>query len=590
MKKILIMIMTFAMLLILCVSVVAETGNDKITEDDINALMDALGSLIEESGRETTHTITSAAFPYYEGESEPSTELTLYFLDGVNDLPYIEAKDLLSLMTSTYHNTVDFSLTTDGPVVTYSRFNKLYDTDVPLNIDFDKNVMTFADYNLFAMRADQSTMLDLTSIITEDGAELLQKVGTGVLNRRGDTFEIDLGAYGIDLIMQDGLYLIPLQTIADILIAPTWLESIYFNGECLIRADNMSVSQYKEMYYSVPTGERSAALAEYGYAELCMMLDTLYGLKEDHKITSFDQLFKEVGFRDLLKGTSAVDADKAIYRLITEYLDDVHSNWYNFSYLTGEIDYSATGTSRARVVDARARYLGARAKAYPDGVPGYEEVGNTAYITFDEFTAQLTAKPYYETDNTMDLGDTIGLIMYAHEQITREGSPIENVVIDLSCNGGGDANAAEFIISWFLGVGSVGMEDAMTGAMCVSSYRADVNRDHVFDEKDTLGDRRLFCLISPVSFSSGNLVPCMFKESGVVTLMGRNSAGGACVIQPISSAWGTSFRISSPRRLSFMKNGSFYDIDRGAEPDFVLTNPAFFYDRTGLTEYINNIK
>ena len=190
----------------------------------------------------------------------------------------------------------------------------------------------------------------------------------------------------------------------------------------------------------------------------------------------------------------------------------------------------------------------------------------------------------------MELGDTIGLIMYAHEQITRENSPIENVVLDLSCNGGGDANAAEFIIAWFLGVGSVGMEDAMTGAMCVSSYRADVNRDHVFNEKDTLGDRRLFCLISPVSFSSGNLVPCMFKESGVVTLLGRNSAGGACVIQPISSAWGTSFRISSPRRLSFMKNGSFYDIDRGAEPDFVLTNPAAFYDRAALTEYINEIR
>ena len=535
------------------------------------------------------HAITSAAFPYYDGESEPSAELTLYFLDGVNDLPYVEANDLLALLTNVYHDTVDFSMATDGSVITYTRMNELYDTDVPLSVDFDKDTLTFADYNLFVMRADQSTMLDLTSIIMEDGAEILQKVGTGVLDRRGDTFEIDLGAYGIDLIEQDGLYLIPMQTIADILVAPTWLESIYFNGQCVIKTDDMSHSPNKELYYSASTGDRSEALAEFGYSELCMMLDTLYGLKEDHKITSFDQLFKEVGFQEALKGTNAVDADKAVYRLITEYLDDVHSNWYDFSYLVGEIDYSALGTSRARVSDALTRYKGARAKAYPDGVPGYEEVGNTAYITFDEFTAYPYAKSYYETENTLELRDTIGLIMYAHEQITRENSPIENVVLDLSCNGGGDANAAEFIIAWFLGVGSVGMEDDMTGAMCVSSYRADVNRDHVFNEKDTLGDRRLFCLISPVSFSSGNLVPCMFKESGVVTLLGRNSAGGACVIQPISSAWGTSFRISSPRRLSFMKNGSFYDIDRGAEPDFVLTNPAAYYDRATLTDYINSL-
>ena len=537
-----------------------------------------------------THEITNAVFPYYDGENEQSTDMTLYFLDGVNDLPYMEIHDLLALLTSVYHNTVDFSMTADGSVVTFSRINKLYDTDVPLRIDFDRDTMSFTDYNLFTMRADQSTMLDLTAIIMEDGAEILQQVGSGVLDRRGDSYEIDLGAYGIDLIMQDGLYLIPLQTATDILIAPTWLETLFFNGQCVIKADDMSTSKYKDLYYSAPTGERSEALAKFGYAELCMMLDTLYGLKEDHKITSFDKLFKEVGFQEILKGTSAVDADKAVYRLITEYLDDVHSNWYNFSYLTGEIDYAPLGISRARVMDAQTRYKSARAKAYPDGVPGYEEVGNTAYITFDTFTAQAYAKPYYETENTMELGDTIGLIIYAHEQITRENSPIENVVIDLSCNGGGDANAAEFIIAWFLGNGSIGTEDAMTGAMCVSTYRADVNRDHAFDEKDTLGDRRLFCLISPVSFSCGNLVPCMFKESGVVTLLGRNSAGGACAIQPISSAWGAAFRISSPRRLSFMKNGSFYDVDRGAEPDFVLTNPSFFYDRAALTDYINDIK
>ena len=82
----------------------------------------------------------------------------------VNDMPWIEANDLLVLLTSVYHNTVDFSMTAESPVVTYTRINKLYDTDVPLSIDFDKNVMTFADYNLFTMRAEQSTMLDLTSI------------------------------------------------------------------------------------------------------------------------------------------------------------------------------------------------------------------------------------------------------------------------------------------------------------------------------------------------------------------------------------------------------------------------------------------
>lgn len=538
------------------------------------------------------HTVESSTFPFYKGTEKSNTELKLYFLDGVKDLPYIEATDCLSLLKDTYNNAVDFTMSTEGSVVTFSRPNKLYDTDVPLTIDFSKDLMHFADYNLFSMRADQSTMLDLTSIdvVNEAGDfKLLQKVGNGTLDRRGDAFEIDLAKYNIDLVNQDGLYLMPLQTVADILIAPTMLESIYFNGQCVIKADD--ISQCADLYYAAPTGDRSSALAEFGYNELCLMLDTLYGLKEDHKIESFDKLFREVGFVEALKSTDSATADKAVYRLITEYLDDVHSNWYGFSYLTGPIDYTAVGTSRARVLAARERHTAARSKYYPDGVPGYEEVGDTAYVTFDDFTPPPSADFYYGVDNVANLpDDTISLIIKAHAQITREGSPIKNVVLDMSKNGGGDATAAEFTIAWLLGEGSIGMEDAMTGAQCVSSYRADANLDKKFDEKDTLAGKRLFCLVSPVSFSSGNLVPCMLKESNVVTLLGRPTAGGACVIQPTSSAWGTSFRISSPRRLSFMKNGSFYDVDRGADPDFVLTDPDSFYDRAALTEYINSLR
>lgn len=44
-----------------------------------------------------------------------------------------------------------------------------------------------------------------------------------------------------------------------------------------------------EYYYSAAPCERSEALAEYGYNELCLALDCLYGLKEIHDISYFDQ-------------------------------------------------------------------------------------------------------------------------------------------------------------------------------------------------------------------------------------------------------------------------------------------------------------
>ena len=56
-----------------------------------------------------------------------------------------------------------------------------------------------------------------------------------------------------------------------------------------------------------------------------------------------------------------------------------------------------------------------------------------------------------------------------------------------------------------------------------------------------------------------------------------------------STAWGTSFRISSYNRLSFVKNGAYYDVDKGVEPDHVIDRYEHYYDREALTEYIHNL-
>ena len=235
--------------------------------------------------------------------------------------------------------------------------------------------------------------------------------------------------------------------------------------------------------------------------------------------------------------------------------------------------------------------------AFPGGVPHYQEIGNTAWITFDHFTGLPDGVDYYQTPLSVATEaevnglDTISLLIYAYGQITREGSPIENVVMDLSNNVGGDSQAAVFAIAAFLGECSVSTKDALTGALVTGNYTIDINLDGRADEGDRLlAQKNLFCLESPVSFSCGNLVPCAFKASNAVTLLGRTSAGGTCIVHPLSTADGSSFRISGPLQMSILKNGAFYDNDRGADPDFPLMKPATFYDREGLTEYINGLR
>ena len=232
-------------------------------------------------------------------------------------------------------------------------------------------------------------------------------------------------------------------------------------------------------------------------------------------------------------------------------------------------EYTESDNGPSARLDSRQtnRYAALRQQGMGDDWQSYEEVGNTAYITFDGFNIQ-NGTDYYDAAAQGELiQDTIGLIIYANSQIYHENSPIENVVIDLSNNYGGRVDAAVFLISWLLGEAEISLEDAFTGAQSTLVYRADVNLDRQFDEYDTLSDKQVYCLISPVSFSCGNLVPAVCKYHQAVTLIGRTTGGGACTVKSICTAWGTMFQMSGSHRLSFRKNGSFYDIDEGVDPD-----------------------
>ena len=187
---------------------------------------------------------------------------------------------------------------------------------------------------------------------------------------------------------------------------------------------------------------------------------------------------------------------------------------------------------------------------------------------------------------------TIHLIIYANSQIKREDSPIKNIVIDLSNNGGGNADAAIFVMSWFLGEADMALRDTFTGAQTNAIYLADVNLDGKYDEQDNVANGYgLYCLTTNSSFSCGNLVPAACRSSGKVTLIGQTTGGGSCVVLPCTTAAGALFQISGSKQISIIRNGSFYNnTDAGVEPDFRLDKPESYYDRPALVEYLHNLK
>ena len=185
----------------------------------------------------------------------------------------------------------------------------------------------------------------------------------------------------------------------------------------------------------------------------------------------------------------------------------------------------------------------------------------------------------------------MGIIIYSVSQILRENSPVKRVVLDLSRNTGGDSNSAAYTIAAFLGDAEISIENTTTGARVTNVYRSDTNLDNEFDENDTLDGKglQLYCLTSPASFSCGNLVPCVFKSSGKVSIIGKQSGGGSCSIMGLTTAGGSIIRISSCYRISFMKNGAFYDTDQGAPVDFSIRDYDHYYDRKALNKYLDGL-
>ncbi|MDO5436558.1 MAG: S41 family peptidase [Clostridia bacterium] len=613
--------------------------------------------------------VTSKAVPFYNNDTEAKSEFTLYFMNGADDLPFVNAENLTALMDAVYNGPMDLGnrYTTEvlGSALIIRRENDSFAI-----IDFTDNTIYFDDKNTFLAPAGITASMDISmheQKSVSDAGSLLDMNVAYIRKGTGTTFHMD--DYGIPMILKDNEGYIPLQTVSDLFLADCYVILLY-NGESLICAANGAISDPENLpmaeedlamlgfgeedtgastlteediaafglteedlamlgltdgataispedgsepaadpaapaqladgalnsvYYTGKAAVKSDALAQMTYNELCMVLDLYYGLKEEHKIDSFDQLFIQTGLINRLLNNDAAETYIGLAELTGILFRDQHSAPVAPSYMLGDrkvkndiMEYlMLTLTS----IQQMMKYQIPAMKYYPNGIPGYEEVGDTAYITFNTFTRSMT-RLYRESEITNNSEDVPELLIYATQQIRREGSPIKNVVLDLSQNIGGMADTAVMTIAWFLDAPIITLEDTCSGTESTITYLFDGNMNGVFgeaDDKVNSQEYTLYCLISPISFSCGNLVPAMCKASETVTIIGQRSGGGACAVLPLSTADGNMFAISGHLKISTVKNGIFYSVDEGVEPDFVISKPDHFYDREYLTEWIHQL-
>ena len=519
---------------------------------------------------------------------------------------YEDTPDILLMDTETAYAFIfesllskyaDYVIEETDTTLTITRDNGAYCV-----LDFVADSIYFNNFDLFRVRYRNAMSDLLTSQYVDSKGNEIYFHREDSMDIAGDPVYIDLAAREIPLDIYEGKKYVPFQTLNDLFISPFEINYL-FNSEDVFRLPDNGVLEpaLVEKYYSVSASERSEALANFTVHELCLVLDLYYGLKDAHGVTGgFEDYIARTGLSDELLSADPTTANTAIATLLFGYVADMHSSLVMTSPYTGspELDYQSViyNPSLMHYWEYYDVLAAAREEAMPDGVPGYQEVGNTAYVTFDSFYLSMdrfqdnSYRVLDYSDTTTEIDDTISLIIYAHSMITRENSPIENVVLDLSCNGGGHLDTAVYVVAWMLGYCDLHMANPITNSVSTTVYTVDVNLDGVFDEKDTIADKNLYCMISPLSFSCGNFVPALLKESGLVTLVGDTSGGGACAVQIVSTADGSVLTISTSYRISTASNGAFYTIDRGVEPHVHLVKPESYFDRQALTEYLNNLK
>ena len=511
--------------------------------------------------------------------------------------------------------------------------------------DLTTHTCSFKNYDAFFQKTVQSENENKILYLNPVGA-VKKSDGSGYrltdymritdnVNTPGQAIEIDWSSQDIGIALAEisentFVLVIPLQTFND------FFDYRYiYNGENIYYTSTLqnNNTNYDSDYYGERTkSSRSQAFADYCYNELCLNFDINYGLKALHGIgdfPDFDTYFASVGIKDSLKSTNPLTFATVLKDVCEFYFGDGHSNYLKNSYMLGKntpVPLTHTSAHRKAYEAATKKYISARNEVYKNNdwsdtkgtrrkAAGYEVTpdGKTAIVRFDEFCyqaldssdlklkrEQLLAENH-KAMNTYagydeDVYDTPAFISAVNELIQSD-SNIKNIVLDLSRNGGGSVHAAAFVISWMLGECTFNMTNPNTDAKYFMTYQADVNFDGVFDsmagsnnnKKDTVKERTLFCLISPLSFSCGNTVPALLKASNSVTIIGSTSAGGAAFVHFTNAADGAIFRCSSKYVTGTAKNGSNYSIDSGVEPDFYINDPANFYEKSKIQTLVNNI-
>ena len=388
----------------------------------------------------------------------------------------------------------------------------------------------------------------------------------------------DFAKYGIALYADaDDVYL-PLALLST-MFTDVAVNYVIFNGETVFQPvlDLNSLVGIPAGFYE---SERMRALLNgeaqrwddeirESYGELCFILDYFFG---HPGVALLDGAIAEKGFDAALKdlpdgagealvsGLNSPDMGEylaAMSKVFFELLDDGHTVFSGISGILSdpgaypalfikvlsEAGSSIMGNSGQAKLMMMNAIPAQRTAAWGSDV--YRECGSTAILRIDAFNPDIAGwEAYYAGTGDIPM-DAFG-ITWTGLKNASENPAIKNILFDLSANAGGSNDILMAMIDLATGDNLFRGYNVLTGQHEHAVVHTDKNLDGVFDEKD---DKVKYnfnygVLTTRLSFSCGNLFPCLMQDNGAV-LIGEPSGGGSCCVQTATLSGGAIFMMSS---------------------------------------------
>ena len=544
--------------------------------------------------------------PVVDPNGESQGTVTLRFYNDMPNVAYVSISNFQRIMYP--GTTVQVTKTADNQYALTSPCGTA-------TVDVAKDVFESDDYEAFTNLMGQvqagmpNTIYDALPIIRWKSLEKTpQQVHVA----------LDYGKFGIDLRADDTNVYFPFATIADLYV-DTYMHLASFNGQTVMVAPNgaysLSNGYPQDFIAPILQETRTADMADFAYKNLCFTLTNFFGypgrtLLENKglKEKGLDQALLDYGqagqmTRELLKSQNMYEYIAGTSALGYLLFDGGHT--YTDITVISRIDQKSTFWSEMNAVNTAKQtefvtnfpefadveqgfvdnyLLGVllkkkRTEKMGEGVKYYKE-GETAYCWFNSFLCDDSGwRKFYKGEGpkpTVADYPNDWLIALTDALEKAENDPeVKNFVLDISTNGGGSSDVVLFITSIFCNKADIYYENTLTGQKMKSTFDVDRNLDGKFDEKDAEVKYHLnfALLVSPVSFSCGNILPALLKDYGI-PLLGQRSGGGSCAVLYNPSADGFGYRYSTHRTR--LANTKGENIDAGIVPTYELDNDDYF--------------